>query len=56
MQHDVKTTGEVAVAAKVTPDIDTDVAKFKTSFDQLSAKGKSQPAAQRAYSSNSSKT
>jgi len=35
----------VAVAAKIKSDIDTEVTKFKTSVDQLSAKVKSQPAA-----------
>jgi hypothetical protein len=45
VHHDLKTTGEVAVAAKVKSDIDAEIAKFKTSLDQLSAKAKSQPAA-----------
>ena len=45
VHHDLKTTGEVAVAAKVKSDIDAEIAKFKTSLDQLSAKAKSQPTA-----------
>ena len=45
VHQDLKTTGEVAVAAKVKSDIDTEMTKFKTSVDQLSAKIKSQPAA-----------
>jgi ribosomal protein L9 len=45
VHHDLKTVGEVAIAAKVKADIDADVAKFKTSVDQLSAKVKSQPVA-----------
>jgi len=35
----------VAVAAKVKSNIDAELAKFKTSLDQLSAKVKSQSAA-----------
>jgi len=45
LHHDLKTAGEVAVAAKVKADIDAEVAKFKTSVDQFTAKSKSQPAA-----------
>src|SRR5215831_3834636 len=45
VHQNLKTTGEVAVAAKVKSDIDTEMTKFKTSVDQLSAKIKSQPAA-----------
>ncbi len=45
LHHDLKATGEVAVAAKVKADIDAEVAKFKTSVDQLAAKFKSQPVA-----------
>jgi len=45
VHHDLKTAGEVAVAAKVKADIDAEVAKFKTSVDQLAAKVKSQPVA-----------
>ena len=41
----LKTTAEVAVAAKIKSDIDAEMTKFKTSVDQLSAKVKSQPAA-----------
>jgi len=45
VRRDLKTTGEVAVAAKVKSDIDTEMTKFKTSVDQISAKVKRQPAA-----------
>ena len=45
VHQDLKTTGEVAVAAKVKSDIDTEMTKFKTSVDQFSAKIKSQPGA-----------
>ena len=45
VRHDLKTTGEVAVAAKIKSDIDAQMTKFKTSVDQLSAKVKNQPAA-----------
>ncbi len=45
VRQDLKTTGEVAVAAKVKSDIDAEMTKFKTSVDQVSAKIKSQPAA-----------
>jgi len=45
VHHDLKTAGEVAVAAKVKSDIDAEVTKFKASVDQLSQKVKSQPAA-----------
>jgi hypothetical protein len=43
VHHDLKTTGEVAVAAKVKSDIDSEIAKFKASLDQLAAKAKNQP-------------
>jgi len=45
VHQDLKTTGEVAVAAKVKSDIDAEIAKFKASVDQLAAKAKSQSAA-----------
>ena len=45
VHHDLKTTGEVAIAAKVKSDIDAEIGKFNTSLDQLAAKVKSQPAA-----------
>jgi hypothetical protein len=45
VHHDLKTGGEVAVAAKVKSSIDAEITKFKTSLDQLAAKVKSQPAA-----------
>jgi hypothetical protein len=45
VHHDLKATGEVAIAAKVKSDIDAEIAKFKSSLDQLAAKVKSQPAA-----------
>jgi predicted RNase H-like nuclease (RuvC/YqgF family) len=45
VHQDLKTTGEVAVAAKVKSDLDAEIAKFKTSLDQLAAKAKSQPTA-----------
>jgi|SRR6516162_11048526 hypothetical protein len=45
VHQDLKTAGEVAVAAKVKSDIDAEVTKFKASVDQLSQKIKSQPAA-----------
>jgi hypothetical protein len=45
VRHDLKTTGEVTVAAKVKSDIDSEIAKFKASLDQLVAKAKSQPTA-----------
>lgn len=45
VDHDLKTAGEVAVAAKVKSNIDAEITKFKTSLDQLAAKVKSQPAA-----------
>ena len=44
VQRDLKTVAGVTVAAKVKSDIDAEVAKFKTSVDQLAAKVKSQPA------------
>jgi len=45
VHHDLKTAGEVAIAAKAKADIDAEMAKFKTSVDQLAAKFKSQPVA-----------
>ncbi len=45
VHHDLKTVGEVAVAAKVKAGIDAEMTKFKSNLDQLSAKVKSQPAA-----------
>ena len=45
LHHDLKTAGEVAMAAKVKADIDAEMTKFKTSLDQISAKIKSQSAA-----------
>jgi hypothetical protein len=45
VHQDLKTTGEVAVAAKIKSDIDTEMTKFKASVDLLSAKVKSQSAA-----------
>jgi|SRR5271169_1296005 len=45
VHQDLKTTGEVAVAAKIKFDIDAEMTKFKTSVDQISTKIKSQPAA-----------
>jgi hypothetical protein len=45
VDHDLKTTGEVAIAAKVKSDIDAEITKFKSSLDQLTTKVKSQTAA-----------
>jgi hypothetical protein len=45
VQHELKTAGEVALAAKVKSSIDAEIAKFKTSLDQLAAKEKSQATA-----------
>ena len=45
VQKDFKIAGEVAVAAKVKTDIDSEMTKFRSSLDQLSAKIKSQSAA-----------
>ena len=45
VHQDLKTTGDVAVAAKVKSDVDAEIAKFKASLDQLAAKAKSQPTA-----------
>ena len=42
--HDLKTTGEVAIAAKAKPDIDAEIAKLKDSITQFAAKAKNQPA------------
>jgi hypothetical protein len=43
VHHDLNTAGAVAIGAKVKSDLDTEIAKFKTSVAQLSAKAKSQP-------------
>jgi hypothetical protein len=45
VHHDLKPGAEVAIATKVKADIDAEVAKFKTSLEQLSAKVKAQLAA-----------
>jgi hypothetical protein len=45
VHQDLKTAGEVTVAAKIKSDLDAEVSKFKSSLDQLSAKVKSQSAA-----------
>lgn len=45
LHQDLKVGAEVAVAAKAKSNIDAEVAKFKTSLDQLSTKIKSQSAA-----------
>ena len=45
VHQDLKTTGDVAVAAKVKSDVDAEITKFKASLDQLAAKAKSQPTA-----------
>lgn len=45
VHHDLKTAGEVAVAAKVKSDIDSEITKFRASLDQLAAKVKNQTAA-----------
>jgi hypothetical protein len=45
VHKDLKTAGEVAVAAKVKTDVDSEMSRFKSSLDQLSAKIKSQSAA-----------
>jgi hypothetical protein len=45
VHHDLKAAGAVAVAEKIKSDIDGEIAKFKTSLNQLTAKLKSQPAA-----------
>ena len=45
VHQDLKVTGEVTLAAKVTSDIEAEMAKLKASLDQLNAKLKSQPAA-----------
>ena len=45
VNQDLKTAGEVTVAAKIKSDLDAEVSKFKSSLDQLSAKVKSQSAA-----------
>jgi len=43
VHHDLKVGGEVAVAAKIKSDVDAEIAKFKTSLNELAAKAKSQP-------------
>jgi|SRR5271169_1650905 len=45
VHQDLKTAGEVGVAAKIKSDIDAEMTKFKTSVDQVSAKIMSQSAA-----------
>ena len=45
VHHDLKAAGAVAVSAKVKSEIDGEIAKFKTSLNQLTAKVKSQPTA-----------
>src|SRR6516225_2301906 len=45
VHQNLKTAGEVAVAAKIKTDIDAEMSQFKTSLDQLSAKIKSPSAA-----------
>ena len=44
VHNDLKAAGAVAVAAKIKSDIDGEIAKFKTSLNQLNEKIKSQPA------------
>jgi hypothetical protein len=44
VHRDLKAAGTVAVAEKIKSDIDREIAKFKTSLNQLTAKVKSQPA------------
>ena len=48
VHQDLKTTGEVAAAARVKSDIDAEIVKFKASLDQLAAKTKSQATASTA--------
>lgn len=43
VHHDLKLGAEVAFATKVKSDIDAEIAKFKSSVDQLAAKAKTQP-------------
>ena len=38
VHHDLKTAGGVTIAAKVKSDIDAELARFKTSLDQVAAK------------------
>ena len=45
VHHDLKTAGEVGVAAKVKTGIDSEMTRLKSSLDQLAAKIKSQSAA-----------
>ena len=45
VHHDLKAAGAVAVAEKVKSDIDAEIAKFKTSLNQVAAKVKSQSTA-----------
>ena len=40
VHHDLKAGGEVAVAAKVKSDIDSEIAKFKAKLDQVAAQAK----------------
>jgi hypothetical protein len=48
VNRDIKTAGAVAIAAKVKSDIDAEIARFKTSLDQVAAEVKKQPATQTA--------
>jgi hypothetical protein len=41
VHHDLKTAGEIALAAKVKSDIDAEIARFNTSLSELSAKAQS---------------
>jgi predicted metalloenzyme YecM len=43
LHQDLRTAGEVTLAAKIKADIDADMGKFKTLLDQFTAKVKSQP-------------
>ena len=45
VHQDLKATAEITLAAKIKSDVDAEMAKFKASLDQLSAKLKSQLAA-----------
>jgi hypothetical protein len=45
LHQDLKTAGEVTLAAKIKADIDAEMTRFKTSLDQVAAKVKSQPQA-----------
>ena len=44
VHHDLKAAGAVAVAEKIKSDIDGEIAKLKTTLNQLTVKVKSQPA------------